>query len=91
MKDFNWKGIYAKTMGSPIVINKIPYPLSMDEDVDCGIAEQMKANSILLRRNSVQDLFKGYEYSSEFFEKQNIKKGADISSNRTSDATISIR
>ena len=62
MKDFNWMCIYAKTMGSPIVINKVPYPLSMDEDVDNGIAEQIKANSILLRRNSVQDLFKGYDY-----------------------------
>eukprot|EP01016_Furgasonia_blochmanni_P046005 TRINITY_DN6560_c0_g1_i2.p1 TRINITY_DN6560_c0_g1~~TRINITY_DN6560_c0_g1_i2.p1 ORF type:complete len:347 (+),score=9.39 TRINITY_DN6560_c0_g1_i2:283-1323(+) len=67
LKDFPWQKLNEKEFESPFIPNgkednfDIKYVSSHDPSKDCD-SEMMKQNALLLRRDSVQNLFQGYEF-----------------------------
>jgi hypothetical protein len=70
LKDFNWQALLAKKLPAP-------YKPQGSQNFDLKAsgmadpwkdenAEQLKQNSLLLRRNSIQSLFSGYYFDADY-------------------------
>jgi len=65
LKDYPWDKLYNKEIESPFVPNEEEVELKQsttNNNWDDENSEVLKQNAILLRRNSVQSLFNGYNY-----------------------------
>eukprot|EP01016_Furgasonia_blochmanni_P020338 TRINITY_DN2268_c0_g1_i1.p1 TRINITY_DN2268_c0_g1~~TRINITY_DN2268_c0_g1_i1.p1 ORF type:complete len:462 (+),score=43.57 TRINITY_DN2268_c0_g1_i1:480-1865(+) len=67
LKDFPWQKLTDKELESPFMPNSkednfdLKYVSSHDPSKDCD-SEVMKQNALLLRRDSIQSLFHGYDF-----------------------------
>ena len=75
MKDFNWQFLLDKKLSAPYV------PDQTEDNFDAKQAngadpwkeenaDLLRQNSLLLRRNSIQNLFSGYYYDNELIKQQ---------------------
>ncbi len=63
LKDIDWQAIEEKKFESPFRPDIRP-PLT-NPKIEKETPEQLEENSLMLRRNSIQSLFNGYEYDIE--------------------------
>jgi len=63
LKDVNWQSIIEMKVPSPFIPNPRP-PIANKADKDIT-PEQIEESHLLLRRNSIQNLFNGYDFDIE--------------------------
>ena len=64
LKDVDWQALVDKRIDAPFLPDIRP-PLTNVNIGEKPTVEQLEENTILLRRNSIQNLFNGYEYDIE--------------------------
>jgi hypothetical protein len=91
LKDYNWQGLLDKKLKAPYVpdVNEDNFDAKQANGPDPWKeenAELLKQNALLLRRNSIQNLFSGYYYDVELLKMQ--KEDGDKKQNNNNNSSM---
>lgn len=92
LKDFNWQALLDKKLTAPYVPEKASDNFDQKQANAADPwkeenADQLKQNSLLLRRNSIQNLFSGYYFDADFLRMQKELEDKKASNSSTAAGT----